>query len=286
MQTIIKISQTLCVAIFVLLLGSTTANGEQSKMLKQGFYKSVGLGAGYYYYGEVDGYDAFLMRMDNLALNIAGNIGYITQNGFKFDMYLDANFAIGIYIGSILDTVEEEKDGKSMLQINVSTYYHAQTLLGYNPLAYLTRRASLYLQAGVGYYFNRNDFSPYERLQGNAYIPIEIESEIVLNDSWALNFMGGFRYFIIGNHLTRLSRVHYSNDLHLTQKDGLGASGFIGARYIAKRGGINSFGLRYEYWHLKASTRSNSTNYKGVNGPFVEPKNASHIITFQYGWEF
>ena len=269
-----------------ILLTKILANETESSLLKQGFYKRVGIGGGYYYYGEVVKNDAFFMRMDNLAFNLAGNIGYITRFGLKLDVYVDANFALGIYTGSVQDTVKLENNGRPVTHANMSTYYHAQSLLGYNFLAFATPKASLYLQAGGGYYFNRNDLNSYERLQGYVYVPIELESEILLNDKWALNLMGGFKYFIFGHHLSATSRQHFDKDLNLSQKNGLGAGGFVGARYRTKRGEINSFGLRYEYWHIKRSSIGYVTDYSGKYGPGVEPKNTSHIITFQYAWDF
>lgn len=270
----------------VLLLSSTLANDAESSLLKRGFYKSVGIGGGYYYYGEVVRNDAFFMRMDNLVFNLAGNIGYITQFGLKLDAYVDANFALGVYTGGEQDTVNPEKNGRPLTHANISTYYHAQTLLGYNFLAFATPKASLYLQAGGGYYFNRNDLTQFDRLQGYVYVPIELESEIVLNDKWVLNLMGGFKYFILGHHLSATSMEHFDGDLRLSQKKGLGAGGYIGTRYRTESGGINSFGLRYEYWHIGRSSIGYVTDYSGQYGPGVEPKNTSHILTFQYAWEF
>lgn len=273
-------------AIFAVLLAKLWANEAESSLLKQGFYKSVGIGGGYYYYGEVIRNDEFFMRLDNLVFNLAGNVGYITRFGLKLDAYIDANFALGIYTGGVQDTVKRENNGRYAMNASMSTYYHAQTLLGYNFLAFLTPKASLYLQAGGGYYFNRHDLNSYERLQGYVYVPIELESEIVLNDKWALNLMGGFKYFIFGHHLTQTTKQHFDRDFNASQKNGLGASGFVGARYRTKSGEINSFGLRYEYWHIGHSSIGYMTDYAGNYDGAVEPKNTSHIVTFQYAWEF
>ena len=166
-----------------------------------------------------------------------------------------------------------------------SSFYHGELKVGYNLLKpFLAENASLYLQGGVGYYFNRTDLVAMHRLQGYLYIPIHLEGELALSEKWALNYMGGLNAFILGNHFS--SKGHNSKDLNVLQHEGLGARAFLGATYKTTSDRINSFRLVYEYWSVEGSPSVAMTDYAGNQIALYEPKNSSHILTLQYIWNF
>lgn len=264
-------------------------NRKSSDLLKSGFYKSIALGAGYYHYGEVDMRGKFVMRMDMAALNIALNLGY-AKGGGKIDFYADANVAMGAYTGSVLDTSNETKNGKRLVAFDLNSFYNITLKGGYDLLTQSGFDSALYLQSGVGYYFNRNDFSAIERLQGYLYIPAQVEGEVILSQNWALNLMGGYNFFIFGHHHSKSTKSQFSKDLRVIQREGAGASAYIGATYRTASGNINAFGLKYEFWSVGGSPSSElMTDYSGDTTKPIrlyEPDNVSHILALQYAWRF
>ena len=259
---------------------------KYSDLLKSGFYKSIAVGAGYYHYDETDWRGKFVMRMDMAALNIALNLGY-AKSGGKIDFYADANVAMGAYTGSVLDTSDETKDGEKLVAFDTNSFYNLVLKGGYDLLAQSGLDSTLYLQSGVGYYFNRNDFSAIERLQGYLYIPLQMEGEVILSADWALNLMGGYNFFILGHHHSKTTKSQFSKDLRVIQRKGAGASAYIGATFRTASGNINAFGLKYEFWHIGASPSSElMADYKGNTTRLYEPDNVSHILTLQYVWRF
>lgn len=267
----------------------------ESILLKNGAYKSLGIGTGYYYYGEVDENGGHIMNLDMALLNIYGNLGYVASGGFKIDFALDANIALGQYTGGVLDVSDEKRDKQRLVSFMMSSFYHAEVKAGYNLLkAFLAENASLYFQAGLGYYFNRTDLLSMDRLQGYLYVPIQLEGEVALSEKWAINYMGGINVFVLGNHLSTSTKWHFSRDLDVLQDEGLGAKAYIGATYKTKHDRVNSFRLVYEYWSLAGSpgVRVTQPDYKDKTGATIirtglyEPKNSSHILTLQYLWNF
>lgn len=277
-----------------LALGGQNKSYAESSLLKNGLYKSLGIGAGYYYYGEIDTQGKPVMNLDFGLFNVYGNIGYVASGGFKIDFLLDANIALGQYTGGVLDTSDESKDGKRLVSFMTNSFYHGEFKIGYNFLKpFLVERASLYLQGGLGYYFNRTDLLSMDRLQGYLYIPIQLEGEAELSEKWALNYMGGLNAFILGNHLSTSTKWHYSKNLDVLQSEGFGAKAFIGATYKTRDDKINSFRLVYEYWSVEGSPAVAMSDYTGnpltKDGKPIalyEPKNSSHILTIQYIWNF
>ena len=260
---------------------------KYSDLQKSGFYKSIAVGAGYYHYGEVDSQGKFVMQMDMALLNLALNLGY-AKSGGKIDFYADANVAMGAYTGSVLDTSDKTKDGKRLVAFDTNSFYHLVLKGGYDLLAQSGLNSALYLQSGVGYYFNRNDFSAIERLQGYLYIPLQVEGEIILSADWALNLMGGYNFFILGHHHSKTTKSQFSKDLRVIQRQGAGANAFIGATYRTASGNINAFGLKYEFWSIGGSPSEPMTDYTGDTKLhwLYEPDNVSHILTLQYEWRF
>lgn len=259
---------------------------KYSDLLKSGFYKSIAVGAGYYHYGEVDSQGKFVMQMDMALLNVALNLGY-AKSGGKIDFYADANVAMGAYTGSVLDTRNPDKNGKRLVAFDTNSFYHLVLKGGYDLLAQSGLNSALYLQSGVGYYFNRNDFSAIERLQGYLYIPLQVEGEVILSADWALNLMGGYNFFILGHHHSKTTKSQFSKDLRVIQRVGAGANAFIGATYRTASGNINAFGLKYEFWSIGGSPSSEQmTDYDGKSTRLYEPDNVSHILTLQYEWRF
>ncbi|MGX2983948.1 hypothetical protein ACWIWK_00485 [Helicobacter sp. 23-1048] len=278
----------------LLLCASLTpiAQGAQD-LIRDGFYRHIGFGVSYWRYLEVDSRnnDAFIMRIEAPMFNIAGNIGYVSANGVKFDGSIDANVAVPFswYTGSTRDERDPNNDGKFVNQPDFSSYYRAQGLVGYNFLNGASERTTLYLQTGVGYFFSRNDSTPLERLQGYFHIPLQLESEIVLSNSLALNLMGGVNWVLFGNHLSRGTRENSTANLNTIQRKGLfGASGSVGLRYKTNAGNVSMIRLMYEYFRVGDSERSPNMYVWGGVDPvsYIEPKNSTHILTFQYFWSF
>lgn len=269
--------------IFLLSFSSLLAD---STLFKSGFYTSIAGGVGYYYYGEVNYLNKPVMKMDMALLNLALNLGY-AKSGGKIDLEINANVAWGKYTGGVLDTSDSTQNGKKLTSIDTNSFYSAELKGGFDILSLAIESATLYLQSGIGYYFNRNDFMTFERLQGYLYVPLQLESEIYLNSDWALNLMAGYNFFILGNHLSKVSKQHFSGDLNVTQKGGSGASAFIGAIYKTSSGNINSFRLEYNFWSIDASPSTGDiTDYAGNLTRLYEPKNTTHIITLKYIWRF
>ena len=254
-------------------------------LLKSGFYKSIAIGAGYYHYGETDYRGKPIMRMDMGLLNVGLNLGY-AKSGGKIDFIADANVAMGVYTGGVLDTSDANKNGERLVAFDTNSFYHLELKGGFNLLSLIGLDSALYLQGGVGYYFNRNDFTAIERLQGYVYIPLQIEGEAILSADWVLNVMGGYNFFILGHHNSKLTKSQFSKDLRVRQTQGFGASAYIGATYKTRSGNINAFGLRYEFWSIGASPSVRMVDYNGKNVAMYEPDNVSHILTLQYAWRF
>ena len=60
--------KSFCVACLVCLLGIIFGSSNvyaESSLLKNGFYKALGIGSGYYYYGEVDYNGKHVMHLAN-----------------------------------------------------------------------------------------------------------------------------------------------------------------------------------------------------------------------------
>lgn len=116
-----------------------------------------------------------------------------------------------------------------------------------------SHRASLYIQGGLGYFFNRTEFLVMDRLQGYLYAPLELEGEAYIGNKGVLNYGLGYRYLIFGNHLSTASEYGFNDDYYVTQKDGFGLSAFIGRTYYGKDSTLRSIRLIYEYWHIGAA---------------------------------
>lgn len=262
-------------------LGAIRAN----PLLKSGFYKSIAIGAGYYHYGETDYRGKSVMRMDMGLLNVGLNLGY-AKGGGKIDFLADANVAMGVYTGGVLDTSNADKNGERLVMFDTNSFYHLELKGGFNLLSTTGLDSAIYLQGGVGYYFNRNDFTAIERLQGYVYVPLQIEGEAILSADWVLNVIGGYNFFILGHHHSKLTKSQFSKDLRVRQTQGFGASAYIGATYKTRSGNINAFGLKYEFWNIGASPSVRMIDYKGNSVAMYEPDNVSHILTLQYVWRF
>ena len=285
-------TKTLC-SVALLCASLTSFMQGAQELIKEGLYRYIGAGISYYRYGEVNSAqnDAFVMRIEGPMLSVAGNIGYIFANGVKLDGYADVNISVpfSYYTGHTRDERNPDNDGKPAYSADFNSYYRFQGLVGYNFLNGVSERTALYLQTGFNYYFSRNDFEAIERLQGYARIPFQLEAEIMLSNSLALNLMGGVDWVLFGNHLSKATRENATGNLNVMQTKGLfGASGFVGLRYKTKEGNINAVRLMYEYFRAGDSPRSQRLYSWGGTELFsyYEPKNSTHIITLQYFWSF
>ena len=287
-----NLAKTFCsIALLCTSLASITQGAPE--LIKDGLYRHIGVGVSYWRYLEVDSQnnDAFIMRIEAPMFNIAGNIGYVFPSGLKLDGLIDANVAVpfSYYTGHTRDERNPDNNGKPAYSVDFSSYYRFQGTVGYNFLSGVSDRATLYFQTGAFYFFSRNDSTPLERLQGYMSIPLQLEAEIALSNSLALNIMGGVNWVLFGNHLSRGTRENSTGNLNTIQRDGLfGASGFVGLRYRTQGGNINTIRLMYEYFRVGDSERSPNMYVWGGTQTvsYIEPKNSTHIVTLQYFWSF
>ena len=251
----------------------------QKSLIKQGFYRSLGFYSGYYRYTEPT-----VMHIDTLMFGLIGQIGHISQ-GIKLEGTLRVNYALGLYTGGILDPDNPDRDGEKAYGMDGSVAGDIELKSGYNLLH--SSNATLYLQTGLGYHLNRNEFISMDRIQGYFYVPLEIEGEALLNSKIAFTYGGGYRYLIFGNHLSTASKYGYTGDVRVTQKEGFGFSAFIGANFFNKARELRSFRLVYEYWNIgdSKSIRTESI-YTGNEVYLYEPKNNTHRLFIQYSFGF
>ena len=195
------------------------------------------------------------------------------------------NYALGLYTGGILDPDNPDRDGEKAYGMDGSVAGDIELKGGYNLLH--SSNATLYLQTGLGYHLNRNEFMSMDRIQGYFYVPLEIEGEALLNSKIAFTYGGGYRYLIFGNHLSTASKYGYTGDVRVTQKEGFGFSAFIGANFFNKARELRSFRLVYEYWNIgdSKSIRTESI-YTGNEVYLYEPKNNTHRLFIQYSFGF
>ncbi|MWV61385.1 hypothetical protein DCO58_09865 [Helicobacter saguini] len=272
-------------ALFLIIL--FFANVIESKsLLKSGFYKSIGVGSGYYNYNEFKSWqnDAFIMRIDSILFNVNGELGLITHN-VKIESSLDANVALGLYTGGNF----YESDNKTRVySIFFNSYYHFNLTLGFDILgAFGVQNASLFLQSGFSYFLSRTDSTPLERLQGYLSIPFSLESQVKINDKWSIDSMFSYNLFLLGHHLSYGNAYGLSGDLNVLQRQGYGLKAYLGYTHKNKADSINSLRLVYEFWSIGDSpaARVNSVISPTTNGIY-EPKNTSHIVTIQYIFGF
>ncbi|RDU54197.1 hypothetical protein CQA49_05260 [Helicobacter sp. MIT 00-7814] len=273
------------VALVFLGLQGVVNGAEKMSLLKNGVYKNVGLSAGYYYYGEVDRRGDFVMRMDTAPLGVFGSLGKAYENGLKLDALAEINASIGLYTGAVLDTSNANRDGQSLQTLIGNTFIKGVGRVGYDVLKSFSS-ASLYLQSGFGYYFNWTNFLSIPRLQGYAYIPLEVEGQVALSEKLALDYALGYNLFLFGNHYTNGYGWGYSGALDTTQTKGLGGIAKVGFSFFNKDGEKNSFGVIYEFWSVEGSNPARLTDYTGKDVALYEPKNTSHIVRFYYSWDF
>lgn len=256
-------------------------------VIKDGLYKSLGFGLGYYYYGEWDEIGDSVMHTDEALFGILGNVGY-AKNGFKAEALADANFVVGVYTGSVLNASDPDLVGKPLKMPSSAAIYHGELKVGYDVLHFLhTPNATLYVQAGAGYRFYRDGFLSMVRHQGYLYVPIEIEGEVWLREHIGLQYMLGYNYLVFGDHKSLASQWHYSNDLVVKQDSGFGLKSFVGVSFKTKDDHINTIRLVYEFWSIGASPAVYVTSsISDQAGGIYEPRNKTHTITLQYMYGF
>lgn len=272
-----------------LMLTNALAN-ENLSLLKKGVYKSLGYMMGYYRYGEFNNNGAHFMHFDTLFFGLTGQLGAVYGSGIKLEGTLRTNFAMGAYTGHALEVDNPDRYdgslGQRVQSLTGAFNTDSELKAGYNFLR-ANQMASFYVQTGVGYYFSRTEFITMDRLQGYLYVPLEIEGELVLNPKVCLNYGGGYRHLIFGNHFSAASKYGVENDYSTTQRQGFGASAFIGANFRVQDGGFRQARIVYEYWRIgegdtMRTIATNSGNAVGIH----EPQNATHRIFLQYSFIF
>lgn len=270
------------ILIFLILVAFMNAD----VVIKNGFYAGIGPSVGYYNYNEYESRrnDAFVMRLDNMLVGVNSHVGYVAK-GVKMQLGLDANAAFGLYTGGLF---YDESRSTRVYGYAINSFYHADVILGYNILEpFGVESVSLFLQSGVSYFFGRTDNSGLERLQGYLSIPIALEGQVGLGESWSLDFMGGYNYFILGHHISRSTNYGMSGDVNVLQRNGYGAKAYLGLSHITKDDKKISMRLVYEHWFVDDSPLT--TLYSYVTNEITrtyEPRNKSHIFTFQYIFAF
>ena len=259
---------------------------SHAEAIKNGFYKSLGAGIGYYNYTEyVD--NSRLISMDDVAIKLLGNLGYVYDNGFKLDSTLSASASYGLYRGSKL--YDDTKEFGSVKALVINFYMDFEGKVGFNILKpFGIDSVTLYMQSGIGYYFNKTDSFPIIRNQGYLYIPIELDSEISLSDKFALRIVAGYNYFILGNHYTSTTHVALSDDYYVIQRRGYGVSLFVGLNMTNSSGNISSLGIRWNHWWVGRADPSGILTNLITNDRHIvfEPENSSDIIMLEYSIGF
>lgn len=262
------------------------AYGSQKSLMKSGLYRSLGFYTGYHHYGEVAYDGSRVMRVDSATFGLLGELGVINPLGVKLEGSARLGYALGIYTGGILDTDNEQRNGQKLVSIMGMLAGDVELKSGYNLLR-ASHRASLYIQGGLGYFFNRTEFLVMDRLQGYLYVPLELEGEVHIGNKGVLNYGLGYRYLIFGNHLSTASEYGFNDDYYVTQKDGFGLSAFIGRTYYGKDSTLRSIRLVYEYWHIDmAKPMRTSSSITGNATAIYEPENSTHRLLLQYSYRF
>lgn len=258
----------------------------QPQLMKNGFYRSLGVYSGYYFYGEVDTRtNEEVMHMSLFMFGLSGQMGVVARNAYKLEGTLRVNYGYGKYVGGVLDVDNEERNGKPLTARNAVLIGDVELKAGYNLLSNLSY-ISLYAQSGLGYYLNRNEMTSMYRIQGYLYVPLEFEGEAILNDKIALSYGAGYRYLIFGNHLSR-EPTGLNGKVDVIQKDGFSWHGFVGMNFFTKAGQLRSLRLVYEYWSIGDSPKSAmSSVYTGDIQYLYEPKNRTHRVFLQYSFGF
>lgn len=260
--------------------------GSQKSLMKSGFYRSLGFYTGYHHYGEVGDDGSRVMRMDTATFGLMGELGAVNSLGLKLEGSARFGYALGVYTGGLLDTDNEERNGQKLVSITGMFAGDVELKSGYN-LFRASRRASLYLQGGLGYFFNRTEFIAMDRLQGYLYVPLELEGEVHMGNKGVLNYGLGYRYLIFGNHLSTASEYGFNDDYYVMQKDGFGLSAFIGRTYYGKDSTMRSIRLVYEYWYIDmAKPMRTSSSITGDATAIYEPENSTHRLLLQYSYRF
>lgn len=257
------------------------------EVIQTGFYKNIGMGFGYYHYGEVDITNTPVVRMDDAMYRIFGGLGSV-NNGFKVDFALNANISIGVYTGSTLDVNNPKRNGQALNLPAANSFYETRFKLGYDILHPFNFDSTLYFQIGVGYYFNVDTLYQMTRLQGYAYIPIELEGEVKLSDNVAMNYMIGYNWFLFGNHFTQTSRGFFTQDYTAIQKGGYGINASLGFTFLHDDY-TNTIKLVWEHWSIDAAKPKTLTSIATgtpTQADVYEPKNSTDIIVLQYSWGF
>ena len=262
------------------------AYGSQKSLVKSGLYRSLGFYTGYHHYGEVGRDGSRVMRIDTATFGLMGELGLVNPLGIKLEGSARLGYGLGIYTGSILDTDNTQRNGQRVISMMGMSAGDVELRGGYNLLK-ASQMASLYLQGGLGYFFNRTEFMTMDRLQGYLYVPLELEGEVYIGNKGVLNYGLGYRYFIFGNHLSTASEYGFNDDYYVTQKNGFGLNAFIGRTYYGKDSTMRSIRLVYEYWHIGAADpMRTSSSITGKPTAIYEPENSTHRLLLQYSYGF
>ncbi|RAX59216.1 hypothetical protein CCZ01_00280 [Helicobacter monodelphidis] len=251
--------------------------------VKKGFYRSVSAGIGQYRYTEPG-----LMRIYDTTLSIDAELGYVnSSNLLKTSIQGSGNIGMGTYTGRIVNM--QTGAYKPHTYSTFDSFFDAEIKEGINLLKiFNARNHTLFLNAGVGYWYFRDDKYDVPRSQEYFYIPVGIDGEFGLTSRWNLTYLADFKFLILGKNRTLLTRAYWSKDLKVDQKNGYGAKLALGLSYKHSRNQKSFVRLVARHWNIDDSELLENVTYanSAITQTFYEPKNHTQTISLQYGWEF
>lgn len=251
-------------------------------------YKAIGVGAGYYNYTEPS-----YMKEHGAIIRLNATLGYDYQHIFKTEVNANLNAIVGLYetkkkiifSDDEPDITNTNKASKALIFVS---NYEVDYKVGYNLLqSFDVDNSVLYVQSGIGYWYLRDNFFSYERIQQYAYVPIELEGTVRLPDNRALTYLLGYKQFIWGKNFSR-SSMTFNKDYRANQNNGFGLRASFGIAFKDKADYNNFIRFIFDYWNIgEAETKwGYYVPVSDVERSIVEPKNHTSIFMIQYGWSF
>lgn len=265
------------ISILCLLFSAVLAEEN----LNPGAFANLGAGLSYYRYAEPKA-----MNMNLFLYGLNGKIGYNFAKTWKTS--LDAQLLVGSgqYKGSTLDTGSDTYKNESVVTQASAAITTLEAKLGFNTFQALgIQNHALYVQSGIGHWFAKDRDYIVPRQQQYIYVPIELEGASRLSNTWTLNYLVGYKYFVRGIHNTRTSRGPWDRDLNVKQDGDYGLRVMIGVSYDMQN--VKNFlRLCFDHWQVKDSPSVPLVSEFGERANYYEPKNNTQLVNLQFGFLF
>lgn len=248
--------------------------------IKDNFWADIGFETGYYGYTEPK-----LMKVRGMANGFNFDLGYAYEGILKAEMQGRYFNTFGLYKGGTLNTGEANFKSEKVISLSADFILNTEIKLGLNSI-FTNSSHRLYLQAGVGHWILFDVLYFVPRRQTYYYIPIEIEGENVINEKWALNYLFGYKYFLKGKHKTSTSKVGWSDDIKVSQKNGYGFKVMFGLVYNNDPQFSTFYNIVFDHWYVGDSPYARVTTNLGKTDYYLEPKNHTQLLSFQFGFRY